>query len=231
MEEFVRRDNQPAGAAPLKAAAEKEKGFAASDLPSEDALDDDGLGKRLRNERKSRRLSLAALAARSGISLSLISQIERGQVSPSYRSLRMLCAGLSLPMESLFRPSPVSGPTGNGVVVRPADRRILNLKHKGIITEYIDPDAMGAMQMMLITIEPGGDSVDTDRHEGEEGGFVLSGLFELRISGVPHLMREGDSFRFNAEEPHAFGNPGEIPTRVVWFITPTLYGEQGLERL
>lgn len=198
---------------------------------SSQVFDEQSLGTRLRSVRHELGLSLQEVAARSKLSIGVISQIERGQTSPTFRSLRLLSGALEMPIESFFNQPPVPEPTDGGVVVRPQNRRTLRLDRKGIVTEYIDPDTAGAMQMMLMTIEPGGGTGrENDQHVGEEGGLLLAGQFELWLDEKRLLLNEGDSFRFPASTPHRFRNPGTIPTRIVWFITPTLYGREALER-
>ncbi|MEX0759552.1 MAG: cupin domain-containing protein [Tistlia sp.] len=194
-------------------------------------FDEQSLGSRLRSVRHALGLSLQEVARRANLSIGMISQIERGQTSPTFRSLRLLSGALEMPIESFFnQPRAVEAPH-DGVVVRPQDRRSLRLDRKGIVTEYIDPDTTGTMQMMLMTIEPGGGTGrENDQHVGEEGGLVLAGQFELYLDEKRLLLNEGDSFRFPATKAHRFRNPGAIPTRVVWFVTPTLYGREAVER-
>ncbi len=196
-----------------------------------EVFDEQGLGTRLRSVRHELGLSLQEVASRSKLSIGMISQIERGQTSPTFRSLRLLSGALEIPIEGFFSQQQMPEPEADGVVVRPANRRTLRLDKKGIVTEYIDPDTHGQMQMMLMTIEPGGGTGrEYDQHIGEEGGLILSGQFELYLKDRRLLLNEGDSFRFPADTPHRFRNPGSIPTRIVWFITPTLYGREALER-
>ncbi len=198
---------------------------------TEEVFDEQSLGTRLRKVRHELGLSLQDVATRSKLSIGMISQIERGQTSPTYRSLRLLSGALGMPIESFFSQPRAIVPSGEGVIVRPQDRRTLLFDSKGIVTEYIDPDTSGTMQMMLVTIEPGGGTGrENDQHVGEEGGLVLAGQFELWLDEKRLLLKEGDSFRFPATRLHRFRNPGSIPTRVVWFITPTLYGREALER-
>ncbi|MEQ8655501.1 MAG: cupin domain-containing protein [Kiloniellales bacterium] len=202
-----------------------------ADNAREEVFDEQSLGARLRKVRHELGLSLQEVASRSHLSIGMISQIERGHTSPTFRSLRLLSGALDMPIESFFNQPGAVEPSGNDVIVRPNDRRTLVLESKGIVTEYIDPDTKGTMQMMLMTIEPGGGTGrENDQHVGEEGGLILAGQFELWLDEERLILNEGDSFRFPASRRHRFRNPGSIPTRIVWFITPTLYGRAALER-
>lgn len=202
------------------------------ELAVEAATAEEDLGQRLRSVRHQLGLSLQEVAKRANLSIGMISQIERGRTSPSFRTLRLLSGALDLPMESFFSRQGACASSPDGIVVHPEERRTLHLEKKGIVTEYIDPDTEGVLQMMLMTIEPGGGTGrEFDQHVGEEGGLVLAGRFELHLGERRLILKEGDSFRFPAETPHRFRNPGHIPTRIVWFITPTLYGREGFGRM
>src|SRR4051794_717611 len=85
---------------------------------------DDGIGRKLRQRRAIRGLSLQEVADRADISIGLLSQIERGVTTPSLRSLRQICLALDMPVGWLFD-------EGEGersdVVVRVNARRSLTL--------------------------------------------------------------------------------------------------------
>ena len=76
--------------------------------------------------------------------------------------------------------------------------------------------------MLLSTIEPGSDSEDYF-HDGAEAGYVLSGTLDLWVSGRHFRLHEGDSFSFKSTDVHRCANPGEVPVRVIWVITPPHY--------
>jgi quercetin dioxygenase-like cupin family protein len=60
-------------------------------------------------------------------------------------------------------------------------------------------------------------------HTGEEAGFVSSGQLELRVDDEVFVLNAGDSFHFDCSRPHGYGNPGDVPTTVVWAVTPPHY--------
>lgn len=192
---------------------------------AEEAEDADRtLGRKMRQIRKSRGLSLQNVAQRAGLSVGLISQIERGLTSPSIRSLRQLGFALDVPVEQFFSQTEPPNAYEEGHIVRPRHRRVLNLSHTGITTELISPDSGGALQMFIANIEPGGTSgPEFDVHEGEEAGLVLAGRLELWLGDKHYLLEEGDSFRFSSQTPHRYGNPGIMTSRIQWVITPPIY--------
>ena len=178
---------------------------------------------RIREVRKAKGISIPVVAERAGLSAGLISQVERGLTSPSIRSLRQIGAALEVPVEIFFTPAPV-GEGNSAVAVRPGSRRLLLLPHHGMYTELLTLESKGALQAFIANIEPGGGSgPEFDTHEGEEAGLVLAGRLELWVDGERMLLDEGASFRFSSKLPHRYRNPGSVPTRVHWVITPPIY--------
>ena len=183
-----------------------------------------GLGAQLRQRRRIKDLTLSALAQQSGLSVGLLSQIERGLSSPSLKSLTQICAALGIPVSWLFDNGPAPDPVEQGLVVRRGSRRRLDLGSYGVTKELLSPDLAGEMQIYLCSIRPGGQSgPETYTHLGEEGGLVLAGTLELTVAGRIVVLYEGDSFRFNSSLPHRFSNPGNTQTSVVWANSQAFY--------
>ena len=185
---------------------------------------DQALGALMRQARKDRGLSINAVASKAGLSIGLISQIERGLTSPSIRSLRLLAHAIGVPVETFFtQGDPVTVDEAD-FVVRPASRRMLDLHHAGIAMQIITPSAPGALQMFMAEIAPGAYSgAELDSHESEEAGIVISGQLDLWLGTRQFQLFEGDAFRFGPMTPHRYGNPGRAVTRVHWIYTPPIY--------
>lgn len=181
------------------------------------------LGQRMRGMRQRRQWTLQDISARSGLSVGMLSQIERGVSSPSIRSLQKLAEIFSVPVGWFFSEAaaPQQGPAW---IQRRAQRRVLDLSAKGITKELLNPDGDGTLELMLITVEAGGSSGEAPyQHAGEDAGTVLEGVLELEVEGVAGRLQAGDSFRFPATQPHRFSNPGPLRCVVVWAVTPPLY--------
>lgn len=184
--------------------------------------DDDGIGRKLRLRRHIRGLSLQEVAARSSLSVGLLSQIERGMTMPSLRSLRQICQALEMPMGWLFDPAEDSQ---GDVVVRPASRRRMDLGPKGMTKELMSPDAVPEIQMIRIVIQPGGSTGDQpyNNERGAKCGTVLAGYLGLEIDGRQYTLEPGDSFAFRASQMHRFWCQGDQPVDLIWVVTPAVY--------
>lgn len=180
------------------------------------------IGRRLRERRKVRDLSLKDVAARANVSVGLLSQVERGISMPSVRSLGAICAALEMPVSWLFDRSDEKP---DRIVVRKHQRRTLDLGAKGMIKELMTPDSCSGIQMMRLVIRPGGSSGETpyNHPSGAKCGTVLSGTLGLEVNGTVHEIAPGDAFAFDAQEKIRFWAVGDAEADVLWVVTPAVY--------
>lgn len=179
---------------------------------------DKAVGQRLRNIRRSRGLSLEAMASSTGLSIGFISQVERGLSSPSLRVLALLADTLQIGIGGLFEPN-LDEPDPDPIVVFQKDRPELQLWRAGITKQLLTPpggtQGMSLFHMVLKPRANTGDELFS--HEGEEAGLVLEGRLTLVVEERTLQLAEGDSFRFESRRPHRFRNPNPSgPTIVLW---------------
>jgi XRE family transcriptional regulator, regulator of sulfur utilization len=179
------------------------------------ATQNGALGERIRALREGMDLSLRGLATRSGVSAPMLSQVERGETSPTLAVAEKIAAGLELSLSQLLRLDEGS----HLVVVRPADRR--RRRRGGHRVEELTPPLPGQRaEVSLHTLEPGaatGGPGDPPIHEpgSRETIFVSSGHVKLVLDGESHELTEGDAVTFDADLPHRFTNPGEEPAELL----------------
>jgi transcriptional regulator with XRE-family HTH domain len=174
------------------------------------------VGARIRALRQEKGLRLAEVAARTGLSIGYLSQIERGISSPSLRVLTTLAAPLGISYAELFRPAPADAPR-DSVVVRRDERNSLGLWRTGIEKQLLSPPAGSPLTLYEVVLKPGGTSgEELYVHGGEEAGLVLEGEMDLTVENQSWRLRAGDSFRFASSRPHRFDNPGRRVARVLW---------------
>ena len=183
-----------------------------------------GIGGQIRQLRRSRGLTLTRLSAITGCSVGKLSEIERDKSALTIQTLGDIAQALDVPINWFFGPAADTPPEEAGLIVRHGDRRRLNLSQAGTIEELLSPDLTGAIEMILTTFEPSAGTGESGRlRKGDEAGFVVSGTLELRVQGHTHQLGPGDSFALKRGGRHWCRNPGEVPTVVVWAITPALY--------
>jgi XRE family transcriptional regulator, regulator of sulfur utilization len=159
-------------------------------------------------------LSLRDLAERSGVSAPMLSQVERGETSPTLQIASRIAAGLELSLSQLLR----LDEDGAVSVVRAADRR-RGPTRGGHRYEILTPPLPGQRaELSRHTLAAGavtGGPGDPPMHEpgSRETALVESGSVMLVIDGSSHGLSEGDCVTFDADLPHHFQNAG--PDEVV----------------
>ena len=175
------------------------------------------MGARVRRLRESMQLSLRDLAERSGVSAPMLSQVERGDTSPTLAVAERIAGGLELTLSQLLRLD-----EGDGVaVVRRERRRRGGAAGSGHVYEIVTPPLPGVRaEVSEHTLEPGaatGGPDDPPMHEpgSRETVLVMSGRLRLVCAGAGHDLEEGDAVTFDADLPHHLENPTGAETRFV----------------
>lgn len=111
-------------------------------------------------------------------------------------------------------------PEGNvpGVVVRPADRRRLEL-NSGVVWQQLSVVPGGDIDFMFVTYDVGGSSTPDERlirHGGVEYGYVTQGRLEVVLGFDSHVLEVGDSISFESTTPHRLTNVGHVPVEAIW---------------
>lgn len=179
------------------------------------------LGLTIRRLRESRQLSLKEVAARSGLTQSFLSQVERNLTSPSVASLRKVAQAFGVPLTELFQ-----GPViPENRVVRRAERRQLIHPSRQWRDYLLTPSLTGKLQVILSVIEPGGGSGEEPyAHDSdEECVVILRGRLEFWVGPDRYLLEEGDSIVFESRIPHRNRNAGPEQAEVLWITTPPSY--------
>lgn len=186
------------------------------------------LGQSLKKHREDRGLTVREIARRIGVSASLVSQIERGRVTPSVATLYQFANEFGLSIDSLFsrtvepaaeEAEPLQLP-GRGPVLRLKDRKRISLAG-GVTWERLTPTEDETVEFMHVTYQVDGASCPDDslvRHGGREYACVLTGRLGVRIGFEEYVLEPGDSIAFDPQQPHRLWAIGDKPATAIWFI-------------
>lgn len=179
------------------------------------------LGRLIRARRREMGITLTALAAQTGLSIGLLSQIERSLSTPTIRQLQAIAASLGVRIGWFFQSERPEDLPETDIVVRAAARRRIAYRDLGMVDELLVPDLERRLGLLLCRLLPGASSGgEAYTHEGEEAGVLLSGTLEIEVDGRRFLLHGGDSFAFQSSRPHRYRNPGEEEAVIVWALTP-----------
>ena len=206
------------------------------------------IGDHLRQVRQDRGLSLRALAARVGVSPSLISQVETGRARPSVRTLYAMASELRISLDELLFPDAASEAEAAGGAVaeggangrsgdagapppfdihlpsdpvqRSVDRKVIRLA-SGVTWERLTTASIANVDFLYVTYEVGGASSpehEFQRHPGQEWGYVVTGSLGVTIGFDDVVLGPGDSIAFDSTTPHRLYNAGSEPVHGIWFV-------------
>jgi transcriptional regulator with XRE-family HTH domain len=171
----------------------------------------DSLGPRIKALREAMSLSLRDLADRSGVSAPMLSQVERGETSPTLQVATRIARGLELRLSQLLR----LDEDGAVTVVRASERRKGPSGAKGHRYEILTPPLPGQRaELSRHRLTPGavtGGPGDPPMHEpgSRETALVEAGEVVLACDRERYELAAGDCVTFDADLPHHFENPGD----------------------
>ncbi len=172
------------------------------------------IGMRIRAARRTRKLTLQALSAASGLSTSMLSLVERGRASPSIASLMVIASALELTVPDLL----VADPNAEETIVTRAGkgRHVETPEH--MVTQLLKQDRASGVSVSLTHFAArGGGGEPPASHDGFEYGYVLDGVLSVEVDGAVHDLGPGDLIAYQARRMHRIWNPGDVETRALWF--------------
>lgn len=187
-----------------------------------EAIEPSAVGGRVRALREGLDLSLRDLAERSGVSAATLSQVERGESSPSLTVAGRIADGLELTLSQLLR----LDEGGHIAIVRAGDGR--QRSSAGHTVEELTPPLPGqradVSRHLLAPGKSTGGAGDPPIHEpgSRETIVVIEGAVELLIEEESHRLAPGDSATFDADLSHHLRNPGSQPAELLAVVAAGL---------
>lgn len=188
-------------------------------------IDTKVLGKKIKNLRLEKGLSIKELADQIDVSSSLLSQVERGLANPSLNTLRSIANQLGVPMFSFLEDEEAV----DTMVVRSEDRiRIIkgktNSEEVELGYDLLSPDLKGAIQMCEMSLGPHQYSSEKlNRHNAEEVAVCTRGSIELHLENKIVVLNNGDSVRMENGTPHRWKNPTDKKCTIIFAMTPPIF--------
>lgn len=154
----------------------------------------------------------------SGLTHATISMIEADKIDSSLGTLKKLLNACNVKMWEFFQQDE------SGSVVTLGES-IVTIRSKGVRMRYVAPRTKNRLLEITQEIyEPGADTgKDVLAHEGQEGGIILRGTFELILGNAKHVLKSGDSYYFSSIIPHRFRNIGEEEGELINAASPPTF--------
>ncbi len=179
------------------------------------------IGREVRAFRRQQGITVADLAALTGLSIGMLSKIENGNTSPSLTTLQTLAHAMSVPITAFFRRfeehrGAMHTKAGQGVEIR---REGTRAGHQYNLLGHIGANASGVMvEPYLITLTTESDVFPTFQHGGIETIYMLEGEVDYRHSDNLYPLKPGDTLFFDADAPHGPEVLRKLPARYLSII-------------
>jgi transcriptional regulator with XRE-family HTH domain len=177
------------------------------------------VGGNLRRLRMKRGLSLERLSRASGVSRAMLGQIELGQSTPTINVLWKIARALGVPFSGLITNREVGRTT-----VMPAARAKVLTSHDGAFSSraLFPFDEARQVEFYELRLAPqSSEQADPHPPGTTENLVVTSGALEMTIGAERHLVSAGDAILFEADVPHQYKNPGNVPCVMYLVMTYT----------
>jgi transcriptional regulator with XRE-family HTH domain len=173
---------------------------------------------RVRTLRADRGMTLDTLAAKCGVSRSMISLVERGESSPTAVVLEKIAWGLGVPLAALFDDtSALASP-----ISRRSDRVMWRDPQSGYLRRNISPANFPSPIQVVEVVLPAGVRIayetgarDVSIHQQI---WVQQGSVEVTVGAAMYCLAEGDCLAMRLDEPTAFYNPTNEDTHYLVII-------------
>ena len=178
-------------------------------------VDNLGFGKKVRALRSQKNLTLNEMAKMTKRSVSLLSQIETGKVSPSFSTMRIIADSLDISLSQLILDEEASEARDSSLMeVR--ERKVLTTQG-GVEHQLLSRNLTLPFEFISFEMPPGASTGEEPySHEGLECGLLLEGIMEIQVGDRIYRMKPGDTFTLNSSIPHKFSNCGKKMARAVW---------------
>jgi transcriptional regulator with XRE-family HTH domain len=181
------------------------------------------LGRKLRQLRLRKKIALTDLGRHTGLSASMLSQLENGKLVPTLATLARIAMVFDVDLDHFFgnrRGRRTFSVVKAGDRIRFPERP--DAPAPAYFFECLAYGAQGKGMQAYVAEFPARESSEAGEHvhEGAELLFVLEGTLGIWFEGEEHILGAGDSVYFDSSEPHAYRGAGEAAKAVVVTTPP-----------
>ncbi|MFS0890971.1 helix-turn-helix domain-containing protein [Peribacillus frigoritolerans] len=165
-------------------------------------------------------LTLKELSEETGLSLSFLSQIERGASSLSITSLKKLADALGVSMIYFFEEEKIN----QSYLIREGDQETFKMNRGE--QQYVRLSGTfhdRKLEPIKVILPPNMKEEQSYRHSGEELYYVLQGEVIFYLNEIRHHLKAGDTIHFPSELLHTWENPTSEKTVLLSVSTPIIF--------
>lgn len=182
------------------------------------------IGKKLQEIRKAKGLSQRELAARAGLTNGTVSLIEQNKTSPSVASLKSLLDAIPMSIADFFATVAIDD---TPKVFYSADEFVEvapQTSESSVSLRQLGNASSHSLQLLDETYPPLADTgPELMQHVGEEAGIVIEGQIEITVGECIKVLKAGEGYLFDSNQPHRFRNVGQKTCRIMSACTPPTF--------
>lgn len=180
---------------------------------------DEKISKKIREYRRQRGITLKELSELTQLSVSFLSQVERGVSSMTITSMKRIADALNVQMKDL-----IDVDDNMSFVNKKDNRMLLHLEKSYISYRRLSGKFEGRkLESVLLTMEPNYYEQEVAVHEGEEFYYIMSGVATFIIDDVEYVVGEGEVIHFPSTIPHKTINKENSELVMLSVATPTIF--------
>lgn len=179
------------------------------------------IGKKIKELRSSKNLTLKDLSAKTNLSIGFLSQLERGLTTIAIDSLNNIAKALGTNLSYFLEDLKCNKKT----IIRSYEKEVFQVYNNQFIHYHLTNDLESKNLLpRLIEILPTNskEKVTSYQHEGEEFIYVLEGILTLFMDNEQHELYPGDSAHYNSNVPHNWGNYTNKTVKILAVNTPSV---------
>jgi transcriptional regulator with XRE-family HTH domain len=181
------------------------------------------LGRKLRQLRLRKKIALVDLGRHTGLSASMLSQLENGKLVPTLPTLARIAMVFDVSLDHFFGNNKRKGLFS---MVRSAERIRFperpDAPKPAYFFECLAFSTQDKEVQAYLAEFPKRDAADVAAHfhDGAEFLHLLEGAVSIRYEDEDHILKPGDSVYFNSSEPHSYQGLSKTPARAIVITTP-----------
>ncbi|MBD3296176.1 MAG: cupin domain-containing protein [Candidatus Omnitrophica bacterium] len=178
------------------------------------------IGKRLRDLRKEKGMTLNELSRKSGVALATLSRMENDKMTGTIQAHSSICKALGVSITELYKELENEQKTVDPL---PGKERTEHYVHANKASyELLVSKAPGKKLMpLMMKIDSGGATQNEQNRPGmEKFVYVITGTLEASVGDKNYTLKPGDSLYFDASLPHTFNNRTKKRAEAICIVTP-----------
>lgn len=179
----------------------------------------DEIYKKIKELRIQNGLTLKDLSEKTDLSISFLSQVERGASSLAITSLKKIADSLNVKITDFFENEP-----NHSYLVKEGEQKPFKIEGSAFTYTRLSGQFSGrSLEPMIVSLKPNQSSIQQYSHPGEEFYYVLKGAVIFTVDGTDYFMKKGDSIHFPSSSQHTMENPLSDESVILCVLTPVIF--------